>query len=156
MLSQTGEFPGPGRVTIPILSELIRLENCHDVAIRNLSVGEADDDRPAAGEVDGQAAAIRRGAVRLIGARRVTITDCQFRGLGGYAIDLGRGSNKCRITRCELTNLGAGGVRIGGMRPKDAPAAVVSGHEIEGGTIYSLPPQPDRGKTYSTTLAMIC
>lgn len=149
VLSPTGEMPGPGSVTIPILSELIRLENCHDVAIRNLSVGEADDDLSVVGEVDGQAAAIRRGALRLIGARQVTIADCQFRGLGGYAIDVGRGSKQCRITRCELRNLGAGGVRIGEMRPEDAPAAVVSGHEIEGCTIH------DYGKTYLGGVGLI-
>ena len=149
LLSPNGEPPRSGMVTIPILSELIRLENCHDVTIRNLHCGEIDDDLPAAGEVDVQAAAVRRGAIRLVGARQVTIADCQFRGLGGYAIDLGRGSTDCRITRCELRNLGAGGVRIGETRVEDDPAAVVRGHEIEGCTIH------DYGKTYLGAVGLI-
>ncbi len=149
LLSLTGEPPHAGVATIPILSELIRLENCHNVTIQNLHVGEVDDDLPAAGEVDVQAAAVRRGAVRLVGAAQVTIADCQFRGLGGYAIDLGRGSKQCRIIRCELMNLGAGGVRIGEMRPDNDPAAVVSGHEIEGCTIH------DYGKTYLGAVGLI-
>ncbi len=149
LLTATGEPPRSGTVTIPILSELIRLENCHDVTIRNLHGGEVDDDLPPAGEVDVQAAAVRRGAVRLVGARQVTLVDCRFRGLGGYAIDVGRGSQECRISRCELTNLGAGGVRIGETRPEDVPAAVVSGHEIEGCTIH------DYGKTYLGAVGLI-
>ncbi len=149
VLSASGQPPSSDSVTVPVVSELVRLENCHDVTIRGLHFCEVDDDLPAAGEVDVQAAAVRRGAVRLVGARQITLVDCTFRGLGGYAIDLGRGSKDCRITRCELRNLGAGGVRIGEMRPEEDPAAVVSGHEVEGCTIH------DYGRSYFGAVGLI-
>src|SRR5690606_32553347 len=49
--------------------------------------------------------------------------DCTLRNLGGYAIDLGRGSRNCRIVGNTVTSIGAGGVRIG--EPDDRTPAPV-------------------------------
>jgi hypothetical protein len=149
VLAPTGDFPARGRVTVPLLSQLIRLENCSDVVLQNLDLREVDDDLPAEGEVDSQAAAVRRGAIRLINARRITITECRLSGLGGYAIDLGRGSRECRIVKCDISHLGAGGVRIGETRPEEDPTAVVADHLVEGCNVY------DYGRTYLGAVGLI-
>ena len=149
VLSPTGQPPVGGSVTVPILSEIIRVENCHGITLRNLHVCEVDDDLPPGGEVDVQAAAVRRGAIRIVGGRQITITNCMLRGLGGYGIDLGRGSRDCLIDTCQLHHLGAGGVRIGEMRPEEDPAAVVSGHQVEGCTIHEY------GRTYFGAVGLI-
>ncbi|MBO4220413.1 MAG: right-handed parallel beta-helix repeat-containing protein [Clostridia bacterium] len=57
----------------------------------------------------------------------ITIDDCVFRDLGGYAVLLG-GSNIC-ITGCKMYNLGSGCIRLGGGDPNRVLASsnVISG-----------------------------
>ena len=57
----------------------------------------------------------------------ITIDDCVFRNLGGYAVLLG-GSN-ISITGCEMYNLGSGCIRLGGGDPNRVLASsnVISG-----------------------------
>lgn len=148
-LSVTGQAPAPGVVTVPVLSELVRLENCRDVTLQKLFLREVDDDLPPVGEVDSQAAAVRRGAVRLVGAQNVTIDDCEFSGLGGYAVDIGRGSRDCRVTECEIHHLGAGGVRIGETRVETEADALVTGHTVEACNVH------DYGRTYLGACGLI-
>jgi hypothetical protein len=149
IVSATGQPPAPGSIAVPILSELVRVEHCHDVTLRRIRFCEADDDFPSAGEVDGQAAAARRGAMRVVGARHITISECAFGGLGGYAIDFGRGSRECRVDRCTIGHLGARGVRIGETRPEEDPAAVVTGHVVEGCDVH------DYGRTHLGAVGLI-
>ncbi|MDR0326885.1 MAG: right-handed parallel beta-helix repeat-containing protein [Planctomycetaceae bacterium] len=47
-------------------------------------------------------------------ANSVHIFDCEITNIGEYAIWI-KNSDACRIERCALTELGAGGVRIGGV-----------------------------------------
>jgi hypothetical protein len=50
--------------------------------------------------------------------------------VGGYAIDLAKGSRNCAVTHCELRELGAGGVRIGESRIDQADADQVHGNTV--------------------------
>jgi hypothetical protein len=149
LLCAAGQPPPAGSVTAPMMSELVRLEGCRDVTVRKIRFREADDDLPAVGEVDVQAAIARRGAVRLVAARNVTIDACEFTAVGGYAIDLGRGSQECRVTRCELSHLGAGGVRIGETSVEREPAAEVGRHVVEGCRIH------DYGRSHRAAVGLI-
>lgn len=149
LYSSTGRAPAPGTVTAPIVSELVRLQESHDVTLRKLRFREADDDFPAAGENDVQAAVARRGAVRLVGTHTATIDGCEFGGLGGYALDIGRGSQACRVRSCVFGHLGAGGVRIGETRPDVGSTAAVTGHVVEACDVH------DYGRTYLGAVGLI-
>jgi hypothetical protein len=58
------------------------------------------------------------------------IERCAVEQVGGYAVDLGQGSRDCTVSRCELRQLGAGGVRIGETQVSDDPADQVQGHTV--------------------------
>ena len=52
-------------------------------------------------------------AVSLTGARDVQLIRCGIRHVGRYGLALGVGCGRCLVERCELLDLGAGGVMVG-------------------------------------------
>ena len=68
---------------------------------------------PATGYAPFQAAYATEAAVMLDGARNVAIQDCEIGHVAEYAVWFRQGCQDCRIERCYLHDLGAGGVRIG-------------------------------------------
>ena len=60
-----------------------------------------------------QAAMGAPGAVVLEGARHVSFDRCTVRAVEAYGIELGRGTADCRLFACTITDLGAGGIKIG-------------------------------------------
>ncbi len=68
---------------------------------------------PPEGHGDGQAAASVPAVVMADGARNLRFRDCRFEHLGIYGVWFRRGCEGCRVERCALVDLGAGGVRIG-------------------------------------------
>ncbi|HKD35828.1 MAG TPA: right-handed parallel beta-helix repeat-containing protein, partial [Pirellulales bacterium] len=52
-------------------------------------------------------------AIWTAGARNCTFENCHIAHVGTYGIELSRGCQKNRIMHCTLTDLGAGGVKIG-------------------------------------------
>ncbi len=68
---------------------------------------------PDKGHSDGQAAVRIPAAIMADGARNVAIEDCSVGNVGIYGIWFRRGCQHCRVARCIISDLGAGGVRIG-------------------------------------------
>lgn len=56
------------------------------------------------------------GAVNVVYAKNVNISNCEFRGLGGYAIWINRNCENCSVQRNYIHDVGGGGVKIGGLR----------------------------------------
>jgi hypothetical protein len=78
---------------------------------------------PPQGHCDGQAAASIEGAVQGHGTRHVALEDCEIAHVGTYAVWFWRGCRDCRVERCYLHDMGAGGVRIGHGWENDNPSA---------------------------------
>ncbi len=70
-----------------------------------------------------QAAARTEAAVMADGAHAIVFRDCAFAHTGEYGIWFRAGCLSNRIERCALTDLGAGGIRIGDPGGKGASAA---------------------------------
>lgn len=108
-------------VMAPTLSQLVLIEGdwakgefVHDVVLRNLSFQHADwsfEDR--AKTIDGQSFVSLPGAIHARGAERITLEDCEIAHVGTYAIAIEDGCKDNRISRCEIHDIGAGGIRIG-------------------------------------------
>ncbi len=73
-----------------------------------------------------QAAARTEAAVMADGAHNITFRDCEVAHTGEYGIWFRAGCVSNRIERCALTDLGAGGIRIGDPGGKGASAAPAS------------------------------
>jgi len=68
---------------------------------------------PPEGQSIGQAECILGGAIRGIGARNCVLKNCAVRHTGSYAVEWSDGCRANVLNTCELTDLGAGGVKIG-------------------------------------------
>jgi len=66
------------------------------------------------------------GAVRLQGARHCLFDECEVTAVGNYGIEIGPGCSDNRILRCDIHDLGAGGLLIG---PKVRPPSTRDANE---------------------------
>ncbi len=85
----------------------------HGVTVQGLTFAGTDWPLKDGSDIDGQAAVEVGGAFVARFADSCVVQDCMFTRLGGYAIDLGRGCSRNRVSGCEMFDLGGGGVRIG-------------------------------------------
>jgi len=81
---------------------------------------------PPAGYEPGQAAHQIDAVVIADGGRNLVLEDCEIAHVGRYAVWFRAGCRDCRIQRCYLHDLGAGGVRIGTMDITAKEAQVTS------------------------------
>jgi hypothetical protein len=78
---------------------------------------------PAGGYAPYQAAYVTEAAVMADGARSVVVEDCEISRVATYGAWFRQGCRDCRLERCYLYDMGAGGVRIGeGAIRSDQPS----------------------------------
>jgi hypothetical protein len=131
------ERPETTEVIAPVLSQLVRLEGqgqaaqfVDGVQIVGLGFAHAEWGLPPGSSGFPQAAVGVPGAVWGRGVRRCLFEHCTFSHLGGYGLELARGSESNRISRCEFNDLGAGGIKIGEMELPGTKAEESRGNEI--------------------------
>ena len=77
----------------------------------------------AGGYAPYQAAYVTEAAMMADGARDITVKDCEISHVATYGVWFRQGCRNCRLERCYLYDLGAGGVRIGeGRISPDQPS----------------------------------
>jgi parallel beta-helix repeat protein len=116
----SGEDLTQDEVIAPVLTQLVRLEGAEDngklvrdVAFRRLDFRGTDWTMGPQGYADRQAASDIPAAFDAQGAENITIENCSFSELGGYAISFGQACRRNRIAANEIFDTGAGGIRIG-------------------------------------------
>ena len=119
-IARPGEDLSQSEVIAPVLEELLTVEGdpaagkvAENITLRGLTFSYTDWTLPTNGYVDVQAAIAKRGTVRIEFARNIAIEDCTFAHLANYAVELTRGAQHCRVVGNEMTDLGAGGIRLG-------------------------------------------
>jgi parallel beta-helix repeat protein len=85
----------------------------HDVVFDGLTFSHTDWTLPESGYADTQAAFAIQGDFCAENAVDCRITRCQFKHLAGYAIELGPGCQRCTVDSNEISDIGAGGIRVG-------------------------------------------
>lgn len=138
------------KTSIPRVRELLVLQGdlekgCYveHLSFENLAFEQTGWSIPENGTVDGQAAAfLEEATVRAVGARNCRFTGCRVAHTGGYALWLRNGCKDNRLERCELTDLGAGGVRLGECGLPGEPENQAERNEVlhcriyDGGHVY--------------------
>ncbi len=92
------------------------------ITLKGLSFQHGQYILPPGGHADGQAEVSIPAVIEAEGARNITIEGCEIAHVGLYGIWFHTGSHHCRIHRCYLHDLGAGGIRVGdgwGVNLKD-------------------------------------
>ena len=136
-------------VIAPVLEDLVLLEGdaaaqrpIENITLRGLTFSHTDWTLPTDGYVDTQAAVGKRGTVRVEFARNIAVEDCIFNHLANYAVEFGRGAQNCRAVGNEMTDLGAGGVRLGetAVRTNDFDAShhhlITDNHIHNAGVVF--------------------
>jgi len=116
-LPEPGEDAATTEVIAPRLEQLVRFEGkpeagrfVEHVRLRGLELRYAE---PRDVPRSPQAAVNVPAAIWMRGTRDTTLEDLVVRSVGGYGIALAAGCERDRIVRCDLGDLGAGGVQIG-------------------------------------------
>ncbi len=153
-LPRAGEDLERAEVIAPVLTQLMRLEGqpetkrwIEHLAFRGIVFahtewyfpGGFDSGRqqaevwpPPAAAVGGfaQAAIGVPGSVYGTALRHAIFDQCRWIHLGGYGLELGRGCRDNRIQRCELADLGAGGIKLGETAIRDSADEVARDNEV--------------------------
>lgn len=119
-LPRSGESRESTVIVAPRIEKLLLFEGdvagrrwVENIELRGLTLAHTAWSLPAEGSSFPQAEIQLPAAVEVIGGRGLRMTNCKLTQLGGYAIALGAGSRDNVIERCDLLDLGGGGVKIG-------------------------------------------
>lgn len=119
-LVSEGVDPNQAQVIAPRLREIVRIEGnaaagklVEGVRISGLTFSDTDYEMPAEGIMSPQAAVPIRGHFRIAHAIDGIVENCVFENLGGYAIELGRGTQRWHVVGNRVRSIGGGGLRVG-------------------------------------------
>ncbi|MBN2506024.1 MAG: right-handed parallel beta-helix repeat-containing protein [Verrucomicrobia bacterium] len=124
-----GEAMASARVVAPVTERFVLLRGdpaggrfVEHIAFKGLAFRHSQWRTPPEGFEPAQAAAPIEAVIQADGARHVTLEDCEVGHIGIYGIWFRAGCRDCVVRRCEVHDVGAGGVRIGstGLARHDA------------------------------------
>lgn len=133
-----GETLESAEVYLPLLEKFLVLQGTGEehgsvehIHFKNLRFAHSHYQIKPEGHSDPQAAASTSAAIEATYARNCLWLDCTVQHTGAYAVWLKRGAQENRIERCELSDLGAGGVRIGESASPATPADAADKNVVE-------------------------
>ncbi len=119
-LPKKGENPATAQVIAPRLEKLVEFrgdpENrkwVQGVILRGLSFEHTNWTCPPEGYSGTQAEVSLESAISGTGARDCALIACRVQHTGAWGVEWGAGCKRNRLDDCELTDIGAGGVKIG-------------------------------------------
>jgi hypothetical protein len=115
-LPKKGEDPETAEVVAPVLEHVLRIEGTDDapvstVRFEGLAFAHNGWDRPKKSDAH-QGAVALPGLVHLKRAENVAFERCRIGHTGGYGVHAEDRSLDLAFRRCELTDLGAGGIKV--------------------------------------------
>jgi hypothetical protein len=112
-----GETPETAVVIAPVADRLLEFRGdaaagrlVEQVRLEGLSFAHCNWSMPQGGQSYPQAEVNVGGAIRATGARHLAFDRCAVRHVGRYAFEFRAGCQECSLARCELVDLGGGGV----------------------------------------------
>ncbi len=116
-----GENMAKAEVIAPALTQLVLIDGdwakdqpVHDVTFRGISFQHADwSFADKTQTIDGQSFVFLPGAIHARGANRIALEGCEIAHVGTYAVALEEGCKANLIVRCQIHDVGGGGIRVG-------------------------------------------
>lgn len=131
-----GESLRNAEIAAPRLERIVRLKGdaangkfVEHVVFKGLTFAHSNWVTPPQGHQFPQSDANLPGAIVAEGACDCRFEGCRVQHTGAYAIELGAGCKRNVIEDCELTDLGAGGIKIGFWASKE-PEAQATSHNM--------------------------
>ena len=107
--------------TAPEIEQFLILAGATNLHFNGLNFRFTKYQLPPEGCPPGQAAAMIGAAIEIRDSRNVSFDHCEIAHTGNYGIWFRAGCQDCRIQHSLLTDLGAGGIRIGEMSISEKP-----------------------------------
>jgi hypothetical protein len=122
-----GEDMAKTEAVVPMLNMFVRFsgdcakeEIVQDLVFKGLSFQYQVQPLPPQGHADGQAAVSIPAAIMADGAKNIAFENCEIGHVGGYAVWFRKGCENCRVQKCFIHDMAAGGVRIGEQESKES------------------------------------
>ncbi len=144
-----GEAPGTMEVIAPRLEKVVEIKGdpvkrawVQNLRFSGLTFAYTNWNCPPEGNAFGQAEVTLSAAVTAVGARNCRWEHCTIAHTGTYGLEWGAGCRDNALTSCDLTDLGAGGVKIGEQGIPADPEALASHNSVydcriaQGGRIH--------------------
>ncbi len=138
---RVGEDAGRVRGIYPISEKLLTFvgkpgDKIRHLAFRGLAFRHAKGVPSLALSVPNQAA-VRTvdGVITLEHAMQIAFVGCELSHVGSYGFSLGRGTREVTIEKCLITDLGAGGVKVGTLNDEAKPENHASHHRVHNNII---------------------
>lgn len=138
-----GEDLSRAEIIAPLAPELLRLEGkpaarkpVTNLHFKSLSFQYVNFELPPGNSNDNQGSASVTAAITLTGAQNCTFQQCSIRNTGTFAIDILNGSQYNQIKQCDLSYLGAGGIRLNGGTEKEHPLLRTAYNQIADNTLH--------------------
>lgn len=132
-----GELPNRTVVIAPRLRQLVLLQGkpaehkwVQNIEFRSIVFAHTNWNSPPEGNAFAQAEANLDAAISAVGARHCSFTNCSVRHTGNWAFEWGAGCSNNIVESCDLTDLGAGGVKIGEMGGQTDVEMVASNNTV--------------------------
>jgi parallel beta-helix repeat protein len=129
--------PGPGQL-IRFEGKAAAQEPVGNIHLRGLTFAHTDWKLSPIGYADQQAAYDIPAAIEANGATAITIEKCTFTHLGNYAIAFGKGCKYNLIRANEISDVGAGGIKIGEPKVREAEAEQTGDNKVTDNHIYDI------------------
>jgi hypothetical protein len=136
-LPMAGEVISKATVIAPRLDRLVQFAGnaaanrwVEHITLEDLVFTHTNWVTPPEGYASPQAESRLPGAITATGALHCALKGCVVRQVGTYAVEWGTGCKDNQVVDCDLTDLGAGGVKIGDMNLYDDPNLVASGNAV--------------------------
>jgi parallel beta-helix repeat protein len=140
-----GEDMSKATVIAPKLTQLVLMNGEPDaglwvehVRFEGLQFAYADYELEPEGHCDWQAAVTVPAVIQAVGARNCSIERCRIAHIGNYAVWLRWGCKENRAVQNEITDIGAGGVRIGEGGIAGSDAMDPRGNEVSNNFIHDI------------------
>ncbi len=140
-----GEKPDQTVIIAPRLPQLLLLKGdaqnkkyVENIAFHGITFAHSNWNSPPGGNAFAQAEVNVEAAISATGARHVSFENCRVRHTGNWAIELGQACKNNTIESCELSDLGAGGVKIGEMGVQQDDNLVASNNVVRNCLIAHL------------------
>jgi len=110
----------------------------HNIQLRGFTLSFTDWSVPAGGYTDMQGAFDVPAALEAAAASACTIKKCVFQHLGQFAVEFGKACRNNRIIDNEMTDLGAGGVKVGEPQDPNSDDESTAGNVVANNRIHNL------------------
>ncbi len=137
-----GEDPANAQVIVPKTETLLKLTGdiqnrkwVSNITFRGLTFAYTNWATPPEGNNFPQAEVNLAGGILANGARNCAFDQCRILGVSTYAIDIAAACKNITIQGCELTDMGAGGIKLGLTRYETNEELITSHNTVRDNVI---------------------